>query len=392
MMMKTMFVLASLVAVTARGGSAPAPAATPAAKVEGSGPETELARVTLTAEAEAHLALTIETVSMQSVSPTRTVGGEALVPPGRSVPVTAPVAGTLAAPSGGAATIGPVTKGTTLVDLLPLQPADRDHRAEAERAAREADARLLEATQRLQRLERLLAEGSASARSVEEAKANQTVAAAAADAAHTRVATVADLPVGARGQLSLAAPFDGLVVAIHAAPGQTVAAGAPIAEVAQVDTLWMRVPVYAGDVAAIETGQPVSFTRLGDEADAGSWREARRVSAPPTADATAASVDLYFALPSSGGRIRPGERVSVRLPLRAAERAIVIPQSAVVYDVGGGSWVYEVIADHVFARRRVELGTTTGSNIVVLRGLTEGRRIVTIGAAELYGTEFFVNK
>ncbi len=82
----------------------------------------------------------------------------------------------------------------------------------------------------------------------------------------------------------------------------------------------------------------------------------------------------------------------MRLALRSRDRALVVPQSAVVYDVGGGTWVYEQRAPHVFARRRVELGGQSGSNAIVRRGLAEGLTIVAVGAAELYGTEFFVSK
>jgi hypothetical protein len=51
-----------------------------------------------------------------------------------------------------------------------------------------------------------------------------------------------------------------------------------------------------------------------------------------------------------------------------------------------------VRAPHVFTRRRVELGDPTASGTVVTRGLEANVRIVTVGAAELYGTEFYVSK
>ena len=220
------------VAVAACGGSPPSTATDapqPAAHVDSSTPEAQLARVTLSPEAEAHLALEIDAVTMQSVSPARTVGGEAVMPPGQSVVVSAPIAGTLVAPAGGAATLGPISAGDTLLELLPLQPADRDVRTEAERDGAETAARLTEATQRLARLEQLLQDGAASVRSVEEARATQTVAAAAAEAARNRLATVGRLPVGPRGEIALTAPFDGLIMSLSAAPGQTVAAGTPVA-------------------------------------------------------------------------------------------------------------------------------------------------------------------
>ena len=83
-----------------------------------------------------------------------------------------------------------------IFELVPLQQAERDVRAEAERAVQEADARLTQTTQRAQRLEQLLKEGSASVRSVEEAQADRAVAAAAAEAARKRLESAAGCPSG----------------------------------------------------------------------------------------------------------------------------------------------------------------------------------------------------
>jgi RND family efflux transporter MFP subunit len=328
-------------------------------------------------------------VAIEPVAQTRTVGGEAIVPPGKSVIVTAPIAGTLTA--GKASTIGPVGRGEVIFELVPLQQSERDVRAEAERAVQEADARLTQTTQRAQRLEQLLKEGSASARAVEEAQADRAVAAAAAEAARKRLDSVSRVSVGPRGEVALRAPFDGIVIELRAAAGQAVAAGAPVAELAQTSALWIRAPVYVGDLASLDPAQPAMVAALGQEAS-GPWHQVRRVTGPPAANPANASVDLFFELPASAITRRPGERLAVRLPLKATDRALVVPQAAVVYDLNGGTWVYEQRSPNQFARRRVELGGPAGAKVIVARGLTEGVTIVTVGAAELYGTEFYVNK
>jgi RND family efflux transporter MFP subunit len=390
-MRRSCFCVTLTLSVAACGGtSAPPPAgkAAPAAKVDSPKPESDLATVTLSADAQKHLGIQTMKTAIAPVALTRTVGAEAMVPPGKSVVVTAPMAGTLTA--GRAATIGPVARGDVIFEIVPLQQAERDVRAEAERAAREADARLTQVTQRAQRLEQLLKEGSASARSVEEAQADRAVATAAADAARKRLESIDKMAVGSRGELALRAPFDGLITELRAAAGQTVAAGAAVAELAQVSHLWLRAPVYAGDLASIDATHPVMVARLGQETT-GPWRQVTRVSGPPVANPSAASVDLYFDLPSAVP-MRPGERAALRIPLKATSRALVIPQAAVVYDVNGGTWVYEQRAASQYSRRRVELGGPAGANVIVVRGLAEGMTIVTVGAAELYGTEFYVSK
>ena len=87
-------------------------------------------------------------------------------------------------------------------------------------------------------------------RSVEEARAQHQVAVAALTAARERLSGASTNPVGAQGELVVSAPFDGIVQSVSAVPGQTVAASAPLLEIAQVDTLWVRVPVYAGDAGS----------------------------------------------------------------------------------------------------------------------------------------------
>ena len=380
-----------LLLTVACGGpsSAPPPAKAAPAKVENPKPEADLAMVTLSAEAEKHLAIQTMKAAIELVTLSRTVGGETMVPPGKSVSVTAPIAGILRAGPGAA--IGPVHRGEVIFELIPLQQSERDVGAEAERALQEAEARLTQATQRARRLEQLLKEGSASARSVEEAQADRAVAAAAADAARKRLESATRLPVGANGVMALSAPFEGLVTELRAASGQTIAAGAPVADIAQTSVLWIRVPVYAGDLASLNTSAPAMVAALGQETT-GPWRPARRVTGPPVANPTAASVDLFFELPKRGPPVRPGERLAVRLALKATDRALVVPQSAVVYDTNGGTWVYEQRAPHQFARRRVELGGPAGNRVIIVRGLADGLTIVTVGAAELYWTEFYVSK
>lgn len=376
-----------------KSGSAATAKPAAAAKVENPRPESELSTVTLSAEARKHLALETTRLAMEPIRLTRTVGGEVIVQPGKAVLVTSPVAGTLSA--GPAANVGPVKRGATIFELVPLQQMERDVRSEAERVLGEAEARLTQATQRVQRLEQLLKDGSASVRSVEEARGDRAAAAAAAEAARKRMDSVSHAAVGARGEVSLTAPFDGQITSLRAAAGQVVAAGAPVAEVVETGGLWLRVPLYVGDLRNLDESLPVLVSALGQEAT-GPWREVRRVAGPPAADPASASIDLFFASSAQGQpAARPGERLAVQLPLKTTDRALVVPRAAVVYDINGGTWVYEDRGQNRFVRRRVELAGPAGpagKSVVVARGLTEGLLIVTSGAAELYGTEFYVGK
>jgi RND family efflux transporter MFP subunit len=376
------FVITFGLGCSSESGSAPAKEVP--AKIQNPRTEADLSTITLSPAAVKRLG--IETVAARHdvAAFTRTLGGEVVVPEGRSVIVTAPVAGTLigsAAPMPGAR----VRKGDPLMTIAPLVPAERDQRIEAQRALTTAEAEELAARQRRQRLEQLLTDGAASVRGVEEARAQHQVTVAAVTAARDRLAGVSRNPVGAQGELIVSAPFDGVVQRISAVPGQTVAASAPLLEIAHVDTLWVRVSVYAGDATAIDPAQHASVTRLGDPSTPA---RATPVVAPLRADASAASVDLHYAVAQSQPALRPGERVLVELPMRGSTRGLVVPEAAVLYDIHGATWVYEDLGSNAYARRRVEVARHAGDRVVVTRGIDEGTKVVTIGAPELFGTEF----
>lgn len=382
------FVLTTL-AVCGCSREEPATAAKPApATVQQPRTEAELTTVTLSEEAVKRLGLQTAEATIEKVSEVRTLGGEIVVPEGRSVAVTAPVAGTLAT-AGDARPGDRVARGQPIFRLSPLVAGERDQGIEAQRAVAEAQAQEQVARQRLERLEQLLKDGAASQRAVEEARAQQAVAAAALEAARGRLQVASRNPIGAQGEITVGAPFAGLLQTVHAAAGQTVAASAPLFEVVQVDALWVRVPVYAGDAASIDPAQPVVVSSLRGN---GPSRSAKRVVAPPRADPSAASVDLFFELVESGAMFRPGERVTVQLPLVTAANGLVVPDSALVYDIHGQPWVYEDLGRNIYARRRVEVVRHVGDRAIVSRGISQGTKVVTVATAELFGVEFGVGK
>jgi hypothetical protein len=68
----------------------------------------------------------------------------------------------------------------------------------------------------------------------------------------------------------------------------------------------------------------------------------------------------------------------------------VIPYSAILYDAKGDTWVYVNPEPQTYMRERVTVEFIEGDQAVLSKGPAEGSAVVTVGAAELYGTEFGV--
>jgi hypothetical protein len=97
-----------------------------------------------------------------------------------------------------------------------------------------------------------------------------------------------------------------------------------------------------------------------------------------------------------------GEEVSrVTLTQRAAERldiqtalvetagdGEVIPSAALLVDGAGDYWVYTNPEPLVFIRHRITIDHEEGNQAFLSDGPPPGAKIVTVGVAELYGTEY----
>ena len=369
--------------------SAPTAGNASPAKVQAPVKEAELTTITLTPEAEKRLGIETAAVAVQNVPRTRSIGGEVIVIPGASVKVAAPVAGTLQAD--GIPTPGTLLRrGQRVFRLIALSPAERDASIDAEREVDDAQARVDAAARRAARAEQLLKDGAGSRRAFEEAQTELEVARAALKAAQSRAALVRRGPI-ASGGMDITSPLTGTLLTLAASPGQTVAASTPLFEVAKVDPVWIRVPLYAGDVSNVDPRQPAMVTGLGGETD-GTPRPARRTTAPPSANPDAASVDVFYEVANSDAALKPGQRVNVRLPLTGSSSTLALPRAALLYDASGGTWVYESRGSHLYTRRRVDISDIVGDLAVVARGPAAGTRVVTAGAAELFGTEFGIGK
>lgn len=385
-MIRPLVLVAPLLVACQRAPS-PAPHAAQPATVAHGVKEAELTTVTLTPRAAERLGITTAVVARHAGTEVRTFAGDVSVPPGQALTLAAPLAGTVHAPAAGSLRPGTaVTRGAPLLWLTPFAPADRDVRAQAVRAVDAARARLAAVTLRATRTELLARQRAGSERAAEEARADRDTAAAELRAAEARLAVLRRAPLDSDSRVAVTAPRAGVVRQLFAAPGQVVAAGANLVEIAAVDALWVRVAAYAGDLATLDPTAPAHVARLGEPASSVGVA-ADPVAAPPSADPLAATVDLFYALPTAA-QLRPGERVRVSVPLTSPASTLAVPWSAVVTDVHGGEWVYEVTAPGTFARRRVAVRRVEGDRALLSRGPREGATVVAVGAMELYGTEF----
>lgn len=387
--------------------------------------ETELATVKLSVDADRRLGIETAAVVRRSVSQRRTLGGEAMAAIGNSLIASAPVPGIIAQHSTAPIPLpgSQVQRGQAVVDLIPLLSPERDVMTPAERvqlvAARanvvaaqqtalgdldRSQAEVEAAKINLTRAEKLLRDGAGARRAVDDAQAQLNIAQSNLKAAQQREQQLAQMlellkpnaETAEASPLELTAPINGIVRSVNVRVGQTVSVGAPLFEVINLETIWIRVPVFVDLLGSIDKDKMAYLVALSGKSlpntDSETPIEAKLISAPPSADPATASADLYYEIDNRRLGLRPGQRVGMDLPLVGESEALVVPSAALIYDVHGGVWVYSRTGGREYTRRRVDVRWVEGHVAVLAAGPDEGTEVVTSGAAELFGTEFGAGK
>jgi membrane fusion protein, heavy metal efflux system len=368
-------------------------------KVTGAVKEADLAKLELTEQAEKRLGVEAVEAKKQPVPRSISYGGEAMIPPGRLISVASPFLGTVEAPPNAEVPLpgAQVAQGQPIFVVRPILSPEA--RATLAPLLKEADGQVKAAQEQikiqqtaLERAEQLVRQKLMPQASLIDAKANHDVAVTNlrnAEARRDEILKIAGDPDAGTGMTTLTfrAPVKGILQNIHAQVGQPVPAGALLFDVAELNPIWVKVPVYVGEVERLALDKPAGIGSLADPPGV-RVRPARPVIAPPAGDPLAATVFLFYEVDNKDRSIRPGQRVGVTLPLKGDEESLAVPRSALIRDALGGTWVYENISPHVYARRRVFVDRVVGDLAALTGGLKPGAKVVSQSAAELYGAEF----
>ena len=155
-----------------------------------------------------------------------------------------------------------------------------------------------------------------------------------------------------------------------------------------LDPVWVRVPVYVGDLAKLASDRDAEVRGL---ADAPAPRRApRQTGSGPPLGRPPGGDRQYLLRGREQGRPAP-DRPARRgdLALKGEDENLIVPRASLVRDIHGNTWVYMKTGDHAFSRRLIMVDRIVGDLAVVASGkLKPGDKVITAGTAELFGAEF----
>jgi hypothetical protein len=77
-------------------------------------------------------------------------------------------------------------------------------------------------------------------------------------------------------------------------------------------------------------------------------------------------------------------------PIRQNGQETVIPYDAVIYGADGKTYTYTAPEPLTYVRQEISIDHVAGDGVMLSDGPPTGTEVVTVGAAEVYGTEFEV--
>ena len=174
-----------------------------------------------------------------------------------------------------------------------------------------------------------------------------------------------------RGVYTVTTPQGGLVAELMVRQGMTISAGASLARVNGLGTVWIEAAVPEAQSGPLQLGQEAQV-RLA--AFPGEVLRARIVSILPQANSDTRTVRVRLELANPGQRLKAG--MSGQITLQGREQpALLVPSEAVIR-TGKRALAYVVDGPGKFHPVEVQLGAEIGDQLVVQGGLEAGQQVV----------------
>jgi len=316
--------------------------------------------ITFRKKAQWQVPFQIEPAAARPLSPTISAAAIVRPAPGATVVVAAPVEG-LVAWSDALPVVGrTVARGERLATLVPASAAEHWARLQA-------DLGLAQAT--LARAEGLAEQDAASAPDLARAQAQVS-------AAQRRASALT-------GAVPIRAPSDGVIVAVGATHGASIAAGVPLVSVSAGAGVLLEGRVHERTHTHLSPATSLTVVR-------GDWDAPRDLLAAGGQllterlifDDTNLSAPVSVLVENDLGLVA-GDLVEVSIGVGSPGDLLAVPRSAVV-EINGQDVVFVQETGESFSRRRVALGPTDATHVAIRSGLSAGEMVVVQGGFDVH--------
>jgi membrane fusion protein, copper/silver efflux system len=179
----------------------------------------------------------------------------------------------------------------------------------------------------------------------------------------------------ARTRATLGAPIAGVIAELGVREGMTVMPGSLLFRIVDLSNVWVNVEVPESQAGWVRPGSSVEV-RVAAYPDA-VFKGKVGALLPEVAAATR-TVRARIELQNPGGRLKPGMYATVSFTGQQSKEAVLVPSEAVIR-TGTRDVVIVALGEGKFRAAEVLVGTETGGQSEIRKGLNAGDRVVLSG-------------
>ena len=173
--------------------------------------------------------------------------------------------------------------------------------------------------------------------------------------------------------LTVRAPYDGVILEKRVNAGQRVMAGDPLYVLADLSVVWVEGEIFEQDLSLVKIGEAVDIEF---KAWPGKIRAGRIVFVQPTVDADTRTARLRVALRNEDGSLKPGMFATVNIRSVATAPVLHVPRSALL-STGERNLVFVKRPDGMLEPRDVVPGLATDDRVELRSGVQAGETVVS---------------
>jgi multidrug efflux pump subunit AcrA (membrane-fusion protein) len=179
----------------------------------------------------------------------------------------------------------------------------------------------------------------------------------------------------------LLAPITGNISMRRVEPGQTVASGAPVLSIVNLNPAKVRMGVPEAEIGKVKRGAKADISLPSLE---GRSFEGQVEIIGVSAETASRTYTVKIVVPNPGPVLLAGMVAEARIFGSAKAQALTIPGEAIVRDPQGAPNVYVYHPDrHRVYARRIEVGPPIGGEVQIRSGLNSDEQIVVAGQQKL---------
>ena len=180
------------------------------------------------------------------------------------------------------------------------------------------------------------------------------------------------------------APFNGTIEDVTVERGQVVSPGTPLMRIVNINNMYVQAQVPETYLEDIKLNAPVAiFVKSLNKTYIGKIRQIDNYIKPNNR-----SFGIEVAIDNKENLLRPNQTAVLKIEDYVNNKAVLVPNSAVI-EAADDKFIVFVAGkpnakkEATVTKKEVEIGTTSGDKLEVLKGLEPGENVVTEGVRSL---------